>query len=216
MATGWIKTLSAAPLRIAISAAPNSVLLNGMIRLPSEVLPSANSTIASPAASRWARSLACSPDVRLRSRSTNIVRCRRPSVPKIGQPASSDLEMKQTPARLERMVMSDQETWFEASISGRWLVISPCTVTRKPSAQVTSLCQTRGMIVGLNSAGPDGEILQGREQQPRSDHEKQREAGPDRPDHVALIVLASPGHKLWLAKIAPHDKRAGSGAVADW
>ena len=77
MATGWIKTLSAAPLRIAISAAPNSVLLNGMIRLPSEVLPSANSTIASPAASRLASSLACSPDVRLRSRSTKIVRCSR-------------------------------------------------------------------------------------------------------------------------------------------
>ena len=80
-----------------------------------------------------------------------IVRCSRASVPKIGQPASSDLEMKQTLAMLERMVMSDQETWFEASSSGRWPVISPCTVTRKPSAQVVILCQTRGMIVGLNS-----------------------------------------------------------------
>ena len=59
--------------------------------------------------------------------------------------------MKQTLAMLERMVMSDQDTWFEASISGRWRVISPCTVTRKPSAQVTSVCQRRGMIVGLIS-----------------------------------------------------------------
>ena len=48
------------------------------------------------------------------------------------------------------------------------------------------------MIVTAEQPGPDGEILEGREQQPRRDHEKQREAGPDRPDHIALIVLASP------------------------
>ncbi len=38
------------------------------------------------------------------------------------------------------------------------------------------------------------------------------EAGPDRPDHIALIALASPWISTsckWLTKIAPHDKRAG-------
>ena len=47
------------PSEIAIAAAPNSVLLNGRIMLPSPVVPSANSTIASPLASRLAISLAC-------------------------------------------------------------------------------------------------------------------------------------------------------------
>ena len=150
MATGWMKTVSAAPSEIAIAAAPNSVLLNGRIDgCRRRSMPSANSTMASPVAMPvWRSRSPASPDVRLRSRSTKTVRCSFDSVPISGQPAISD-SGDETTSTMEPSTMDvgpGDVVWTRPAAGAR-LDSVPVTWMRKPSAQMISLCQSSRMNV---------------------------------------------------------------------
>ena len=105
--------------------------------------------MAWPSASRVAISLACSLDLRRRSRSTNTVRWSvdrkahdRPAG-EIGlgdEPHSDNIE--------PITMMSVQDTWLEAMSSGRLSdICAAYTLIRKPSALTTAACHRRGKTV---------------------------------------------------------------------
>ena len=98
-----------AVLPVMTLAALNLGLLIGGAIQTETVLPSANSTIASPSLRRWAISRATEPVSLRRERLTKIERCSLANNPKIGQLATSDLAMKDRGCRLPSTVMSSQE-----------------------------------------------------------------------------------------------------------
>ena len=107
--------LGSEPLR----AAPISAERNGRIRIPSPVVPSANSSIASPAASRAPIRAVAAPVSWRRARSMKTLRCRRAKSPITGHAATSLLAMKERGASEPMTGMSSQETWLATISSGR-------------------------------------------------------------------------------------------------
>ena len=98
----------------------------GTTPLPSLEVPSANSTMWSPPASRLKISFALSPTSFRLLRSTNTERCSLASQFTNGQDATSCFATNDTGATAESTVMSSQETWFEISST-------PCSSTTSPS-----------------------------------------------------------------------------------
>ena len=110
--TGWISG-GAAP-----SATEKNAERNGSTRLPSELVPSGNSSRSSPAASR-PRMASRSRPVAPRCRVTNTVRPSRATRLTPGQRAISSLETKQASSCPPSTGMSSQEQWLAAYTTRR-------------------------------------------------------------------------------------------------
>ena len=83
--------------------------MNGSTRLPSLDVPSANSTMVSPCASRARISPAACPTAVRRVRSTNTVRCSRASEETNGQVPTSFLATNDTGATADSTGMSSHD-----------------------------------------------------------------------------------------------------------
>ena len=121
-------------------AAPMSALLKGSTRLPSPVVPSAKSTMMSPAPTRRPIASVAAPVWLRRVRSMKSVRCRRASVRTTGQPPTSALATKDTGSTLLITGTSSQETWFMAIRSGGVGRLAR-HLTRMPSSAQAMRCQ---------------------------------------------------------------------------
>ena len=117
----------------AARAAPTREDRKGSRRLPSPVVPSAKSTMASPAARRCATAALASAVAARRARSMNTERCRLAQRPNTGQAAISDFATKEIGRRLPITGMSSQETWFDRTSVGVGPGAGPRTVTRTPN-----------------------------------------------------------------------------------
>jgi hypothetical protein len=114
----------------AVWAAPTSEERKGRSRLPSLVVPSANSTITSPFTSRWASASLTSAVALRRWRSMKTERWSVAIVPTTGQPSISDFAMKERGCSDPITGMSSQETWFDSTIVGARPGGVPRSITR--------------------------------------------------------------------------------------
>lgn len=170
-------------LRLVVAAqrlmrGPEQEERSGRTRVPSPVVPSANSTTACPSCSRRPISLATAAVALRRMRSMKTVRCSLASPPISGQVATSDLATKASGRIAPSTEMSSQETWL-ATISPPRPAAGgvPRMVVRTPRPRQTSRWNSRGKRA---VARPEPQ-----RRQLEREHRERAEADQREPNHGA-------------------------------